>query len=44
MEQDLSSPFGMRKHPILGFNKKHTGTDFAAPMQEHQLWLLEVEL
>ena len=27
----LSSPFGMRKHPILGFNKKHTGTDFAAP-------------
>ncbi len=27
----LSSPFGMRKHPILGFNKKHFGTDFAAP-------------
>jgi len=27
----LSSPFGMRKHPILGYNKKHTGTDFAAP-------------
>ncbi len=26
----LSSPFGMRKHPILGFNKKHGGTDFAA--------------
>ena len=26
----LSSSFGMRKHPILGFNKKHTGTDFAA--------------
>jgi len=26
----LSSPFGLRKHPILGFNKKHTGTDFAA--------------
>ena len=28
----LSSPFGLRKHPILGFNKLHTGTDFAAPM------------
>ena len=29
----LSSSFGMRKHPILGFNKKHTGTDFAAPSE-----------
>ena len=27
----LSSRFGMRKHPILGFNKLHRGTDFAAP-------------
>ena len=28
----LSSSFGMRKHPILGFSKLHTGTDFAAKM------------
>ena len=26
----LSSPFGMRKHPISGFYKMHQGTDFAA--------------
>ena len=26
----LSSSFGLRKHPILGFNKLHQGTDFAA--------------
>ena len=27
----LSSHFGKRRHPILGYTKKHTGTDFAAP-------------
>ena len=27
----LSSSYGMRKHPILGYNKMHRGTDFAAP-------------
>tara|TARA_B100000586_G_scaffold79236_1_gene55759 strand:- start:1268 stop:2596 length:1329 start_codon:yes stop_codon:yes gene_type:complete len=26
----LSSNYGMRKHPILGYNKMHRGTDFAA--------------
>ncbi len=26
----LSSSYGMRKHPILGYNKMHRGTDFAA--------------
>ena len=28
----LSSGYGMRKHPILGYNKMHRGLDFAAPM------------
>lgn len=27
----LSSSFGMRKHPISGFNAMHKGVDFAAP-------------
>lgn len=27
----LSSGFGMRRHPILGYNKMHKGVDFAAP-------------
>lgn len=27
----LSSGFGMRKHPVLGYNKMHKGLDFAAP-------------
>ena len=28
----LSSSYGMRKHPISGFNKMHKGVDFAAPI------------
>lgn len=27
----MSSGFGMRRHPILGYSKMHKGTDFAAP-------------
>jgi murein DD-endopeptidase MepM/ murein hydrolase activator NlpD len=27
----LSSGFGMRRHPVLGYNKMHKGIDFAAP-------------
>ncbi len=27
----ISSNYGMRKHPISGFNKMHKGVDFAAP-------------
>lgn len=27
----LSSSFGMRRHPVLGYNRLHRGTDFAAP-------------
>ncbi len=27
----LSSHFGNRRHPVLGYNKLHKGTDFAAP-------------
>jgi len=27
----LSSGFGYRRHPVLGYNKLHKGTDFAAP-------------
>lgn len=28
----ISSPFGMRTHPITGIYKLHTGTDISAPM------------
>ncbi len=27
----LSSRFGMRRHPVLGYSRLHKGTDFAAP-------------
>ncbi len=27
----MSSRYGMRRHPILGYNKMHRGLDFAAP-------------
>lgn len=28
----LTSGFGMRRHPILGYSRMHTGTDWAAPI------------
>ncbi|MGL4560705.1 MAG: peptidoglycan DD-metalloendopeptidase family protein [Brevinema sp.] len=28
----ISSHFGWRRHPVLGYRKLHTGTDFAAPV------------
>ena len=32
MVQDYHHHFGMRKHPISGYNKMHKGVDFAAPI------------
>ena len=32
MAARISSRFGMREHPILGFSQVHKGVDFAAPM------------
>ena len=31
-EGDMTSPFGMRYHPILHFARMHTGVDWAAPI------------
>jgi murein DD-endopeptidase MepM/ murein hydrolase activator NlpD len=31
-EGDMTSPFGMRYHPILHFTRMHTGVDWAAPI------------
>ena len=31
-EGELTSPFGMRYHPILHFTRMHTGVDWAAPI------------
>jgi murein DD-endopeptidase MepM/ murein hydrolase activator NlpD len=28
----LSSGYGMRRHPIMGYSRMHRGTDFAAPI------------
>ena len=31
LQSRISSPYGMRVHPVLGTRKMHTGVDFAAP-------------
>ncbi|WP_370931630.1 M23 family metallopeptidase [Bartonella sp. DGB1] len=39
----FSSPFGMRRHPVLGYVRLHTGVDWAAP-RGTPIWPLVMEL
>ena len=38
----LTSRYGKRKHPVLGYTKLHRGIDFAAPAGT-PIFLLEME-